>query len=193
MSAPLPLFPTTVIGSMPRPPFVRDLLAARPRPGAPDPEWQRLFFEFSAYTTGLSGRWFGWTALSLQWHPGFNENPELRGRYGLTRINLATTLLAQLPFQGEINLHISAILDDFLHTGTNKFMRAPWPSAGDESFKGRWSGTQGFRHEGRSSAAFCDGHAESLRARFTDNRDDSAKVAAGTGFLSADNSLYDLE
>jgi hypothetical protein len=82
------------------------------------------FFEFSLYTTGLSGRWFGWSALSLQWHPGFNQNPELRGRYGLTRINLATTLLAQLPWQGEIALHVSAILDDFMKTGESSFMRA---------------------------------------------------------------------
>jgi prepilin-type N-terminal cleavage/methylation domain-containing protein/prepilin-type processing-associated H-X9-DG protein len=78
-------------------------------------------------------------------------------------------------------------------TGANKFMRAPWPSAGDESFKGRWSGTQGFRHEGRSNAAFCDGHAESLRGRFAENKDGARNVAIGTGFLSADNSLYDLE
>ena len=28
--------------------------------------------------------------------------------------------------------------------GANKFMRAPWPNPGDASFRGRWSGTQGF-------------------------------------------------
>lgn len=77
--------------------------------------------------------------------------------------------------------------------GANKFMRAPWPNPGDATFKGRWAGTQGFRHSRRSNAAFCDGHAESLRERFTENKDGAAQVAAGTGFLSADNSLYDLE
>lgn len=82
------------------------------------------FLEFSLYTTGMSGRWFGWTTLSFQWHPGFNENPELRGRYGLKRLNFATTVLAQLPFQGEIHLHVSAILDDFMHTGQSSLMRA---------------------------------------------------------------------
>jgi hypothetical protein len=82
------------------------------------------FFEFSAYLTGLSDRWFGWSTLSLEWHPGFNENPELRGRYGLTRLHFGTTLLAQLPFQGELSFHVSAILDDFMHTGTSKVMRA---------------------------------------------------------------------
>lgn len=77
--------------------------------------------------------------------------------------------------------------------GANKFMRAPWPNPGDETFKGRWAGTQGFRHEKRSNAAFCDGHAQSMRERFTGNKDGSGNVAPGTGFLSPDNSLYDLD
>lgn len=77
--------------------------------------------------------------------------------------------------------------------GANKFMRAPWPNPGDETFKGRWAGTQGFRHQGRSNVSFCDGHAEPRRARFTQNKDGVSQVAPGTGFLSADNALYDLE
>ncbi len=78
-------------------------------------------------------------------------------------------------------------------SGANKFMRAPWPNPGDDSFNGRWAGTQGFRHLGKSNASFCDGHAESLRDRYTNNANGAARVAAGTGFLSPDNSLYDLE
>jgi prepilin-type N-terminal cleavage/methylation domain len=77
--------------------------------------------------------------------------------------------------------------------GANKFMRAPWANPGDVSFGSRWSGTQGFRHQKRSNAAFCDGHVESMSQRYTTNANGSSKVAAGTGFLSADNSLYDLE
>lgn len=77
--------------------------------------------------------------------------------------------------------------------GANKFMRAPWPNPGDAAFRGRWSGTQGFRHQRRSNAAFCDGHARSLRERFLENKDGAENVASGTGFLSRDNSLYDLE
>jgi prepilin-type processing-associated H-X9-DG protein/prepilin-type N-terminal cleavage/methylation domain-containing protein len=76
--------------------------------------------------------------------------------------------------------------------GANKFMRAPFPSPGDESFAGRWAGTQGYRHRGRTNVAFCDGHAESWGDRFADNADGAANVGAGTGFLSADNGLYDL-
>jgi prepilin-type N-terminal cleavage/methylation domain-containing protein/prepilin-type processing-associated H-X9-DG protein len=77
--------------------------------------------------------------------------------------------------------------------GPNKFMRAPWPNPGDAAFRGRWAGTQGFRHSGRSNAGFVDGHAASLRDRFTANADGAGQVAAGTGFVSRDNSLYDLE
>lgn len=75
-------------------------------------------------------------------------------------------------------------------SGANKFMRAPFPNPGDESFAGRWAGTQGFRHRKQTNVAFVDGHAESLRDRFTDNADGAANVAPGTGFLSKDNSLY---
>jgi prepilin-type N-terminal cleavage/methylation domain-containing protein/prepilin-type processing-associated H-X9-DG protein len=77
--------------------------------------------------------------------------------------------------------------------GANKFMRAPFPNPGDATFRGRYAGTQGFRHLGRSNAAFCDGHAEPMSQRYTNNADGAAKVAPGTGFLSPNNSLYDLE
>jgi prepilin-type processing-associated H-X9-DG protein/prepilin-type N-terminal cleavage/methylation domain-containing protein len=77
--------------------------------------------------------------------------------------------------------------------GADKFMRAPYPNPGDANFSGRYAGTQGFRHDGRSNAAFCDGHAESLEACFTNNSDGAANVAPGTGFLSSSNTMYDLE
>ena len=79
-------------------------------------------------------------------------------------------------------------------SGGNKFMRAPWPNPGDATFIGRFAGTQGFRHSGRTNAAFCDGHVETLAQRYTDTApDDQARIAAGTGFLSEDNGLYDLK
>ncbi len=78
-------------------------------------------------------------------------------------------------------------------SGANKFMRAPWPNPGDQAFKGRYAGTQGFRHAANSNLAFGDGRAESVRTRFVANQDGAASVAPGTGFLSSDNSLYDLE
>lgn len=78
-------------------------------------------------------------------------------------------------------------------SGANKFMRAPWASPGDQTFRGRWSGTQGFRHQRKTNAAFSDGHVETWKQRFVENQDGEEKVAPGTGFLSANNDLYDLE
>jgi prepilin-type N-terminal cleavage/methylation domain-containing protein/prepilin-type processing-associated H-X9-DG protein len=74
--------------------------------------------------------------------------------------------------------------------GADKFMRAPYPNIGDASFDGRWAGTQGFRHDRLTNVVFCDGHGESLGQIFTANADGAVNVAAGTGFLSADNQLY---
>jgi prepilin-type processing-associated H-X9-DG protein len=80
--------------------------------------------------------------------------------------------------------------------GANKYMRSPKrsptedPVAYGDGTATRAAGTQGYRHRGATNAIFCDGHAESLRQRFTAR---NAHVADGTGFLSADNSLYDLE
>jgi prepilin-type processing-associated H-X9-DG protein/prepilin-type N-terminal cleavage/methylation domain-containing protein len=75
-------------------------------------------------------------------------------------------------------------------SGANKFMRAPFPNPGDADFSGRYAGTQGFRHQKMTNVAFCDGHAESLLTRYTNNSDGAANVAPGTGFLSSDNSAY---
>ena len=75
--------------------------------------------------------------------------------------------------------------------GADKFMRAPFPNPGDD-FQGRYSGTQGFRHNGRTNAGFCDGHTEILSTCCTNNSENAA-IAPGTGFLSTDNSLYNLE
>jgi hypothetical protein len=81
------------------------------------------YFEFTAYGTGFTGQWFGWSALSLEWHPGFNENRELRGTYGRIRLHVATTLLANLPLKGEVNLRLSAILDKFSKYSKSPFVR----------------------------------------------------------------------
>jgi prepilin-type processing-associated H-X9-DG protein len=71
--------------------------------------------------------------------------------------------------------------------GANKYMRAPRPVTGG-LFVAPTAGTQGFRHRKQTNVAFCDGHAESLRDRFTAG----ANVAPQTGFLSDDNSRYRL-
>ena len=72
--------------------------------------------------------------------------------------------------------------------GANKFMRSPNTHAGD-TFPARFAGTQGFRHRGATNVSFVDGHAETLAERFIGG---VLQVHPGTGFLSADNALYDL-
>ena len=88
--------------------------------------------------------------------------------------------------------------------GANKFMRSPQQSFYESQigFKSSYAGTQGYRHLGRTNVAFCDGHASTWKERYTDtyngqeelenhnaDRDNEVKI----GFLSPDNSLYDLE
>ena len=76
--------------------------------------------------------------------------------------------------------------------GPDKFMRSPFPSAGDASFADRAAGTQGFRHRGRTNVAFVDGHAESWAERHTHTTAKQVpRVGPHTGFLSEDNRAYD--
>lgn len=76
-------------------------------------------------------------------------------------------------------------------SGANKYMRAPFDSPGDDTFNGRWAGTQGFRHLGMTNVAYCDGHADSLADRFTETDDPDPKYFADhTGFLAPDNHIY---
>ncbi|MGA3065772.1 MAG: prepilin-type N-terminal cleavage/methylation domain-containing protein [Tepidisphaeraceae bacterium] len=83
--------------------------------------------------------------------------------------------------------------DGQYYGGADKYMRAPFPNPGDAGFVGRSAGTQGFRHNGKTNVAFCDGHAETLPQRFTtmDPATEEPMISPKTGFLSADNSLYD--
>jgi 5-methyltetrahydropteroyltriglutamate--homocysteine methyltransferase len=53
MPATLPLFPTTVIGSMPRPQYVKDLLKAGSRTGQHDREWTRRMDDAVRYVVGM--------------------------------------------------------------------------------------------------------------------------------------------
>jgi 5-methyltetrahydropteroyltriglutamate--homocysteine methyltransferase len=56
MNQPLPLFPTTVIGSMPRPQYVKDLLRAGSRTGDHDAAWQRRMDDAVRYVIGMQER-----------------------------------------------------------------------------------------------------------------------------------------
>ncbi len=85
--------------------------------------------------------------------------------------------------------------------GANKFMRSPQAGKLDVAFAAadRYSGTQGYRHLGRTNVAYCDGRVESVKERFSQtksrqildeyNKQNPVKI----GFLSSDNSAYDLK
>lgn len=79
--------------------------------------------------------------------------------------------------------------------GANKYMRAPFSDIegyGDR-FGARYAGTQGFRHRKRTNVVFCDGSARSLRECYTETERGGENIGEGCGFLSPDNSLYDLK
>src|SRR6476646_5156145 len=53
MTRQLPPFPTTVVGSMPRPQYVKDLLAAGSRTGTSDEAWKRRMDDAVRYVIGM--------------------------------------------------------------------------------------------------------------------------------------------
>lgn len=87
--------------------------------------------------------------------------------------------------------------------GPNKFMRSPFSGKLDKHFSARYAGTQGYRHLSKTNVAYCDGSVRSVRKLYTktinemgENKikqhnelDPDKKV----GFLSPDNSAYDLK
>jgi len=87
--------------------------------------------------------------------------------------------------------------------GANKFMRAPLRSPADRTFNGRYAGTQGYRHSGKTNVGWCDGRASSWEQLYTNiepARQESllteynkANRRNKIGFLSPDNSAYDLK
>lgn len=78
--------------------------------------------------------------------------------------------------------------------GANKFMRSPFAGKLDKGFFGRYAGTQGYRHLGRTNVVYCDGSARSTNLLYKETDPaDVDNIAPGTGFLSPDNSAYDLE
>ena len=131
---------------------------------------------------------------------GFNYNTSYLGG-GRGEANPAP---ARLPHVKSPDATV-AFGDGEYRNGANKFMRAPLnvgidgTAPRDGMITYRAAGTQGFRHAGQTNAAFVDGHVESLENRHTNfhrngtNPGDPAALNDRVGFLSEDNSLYDLQ
>jgi prepilin-type N-terminal cleavage/methylation domain-containing protein/prepilin-type processing-associated H-X9-DG protein len=170
-------------------------------------------WDFTTYETTMQVvpgiLWQGQTNLKIQQCPsyngtadwlndpytGYNYNTSYIGHGQGESANSTSTQSPPVPAKSNAVKHPAktALFGDGQWSGgANKFMRAPWPNPGDAHFSGRYSGTQGFRHDGFSNVSFCDGHAESWSACYTNNADGAANVVPGTGFLSVSNSMYDL-
>lgn len=124
-------------------------------------------------------------------YTGYNYNTSYIGHgHGETPITIPARL-AQIKQPSQTVL----FGDGQMSTGANKFMRAPFPDDRyDNSTSTRSAGTQGFRHRSKTNVSYVDGHAESLKARFTSTTpSQQPRLGNNCGFLSADNSLYDLE
>jgi prepilin-type N-terminal cleavage/methylation domain-containing protein/prepilin-type processing-associated H-X9-DG protein len=81
-------------------------------------------------------------------------------------------------------------------SNANKFMRAPFGDrrGGDSGFSGRAAGTQHFRHIKQSNLSFADGHASGIFKLYKNSYgNETANVYGLCGWLSSDDSLYDLE
>ncbi|HOK96735.1 MAG TPA: type II secretion system protein [Anaerohalosphaeraceae bacterium] len=85
--------------------------------------------------------------------------------------------------------------------GANKLMRSPFVWEGDTDWDVRTGGTQGYRHMNQTNIGWAAGHVTAQRELYTDthpryksqleafNCSNKIKI----GFLSPDNSLYDLK
>jgi prepilin-type N-terminal cleavage/methylation domain-containing protein/prepilin-type processing-associated H-X9-DG protein len=166
--------------------------------------WDFTTFKDGSHRVVPGLLWQGQTNPQIQQCPSFDgsagatDNPYTGYNYNTSYIGHGQNeAIAQPAKNSAVNRPVKTAIFGDGEWGTpgaaNKYMRAPFPNPGDENFTGRYAGTQGFRHDNFSNVAFCDGHAESLSACYTNNADGAANVASGTGFLSSSNSLYDLQ
>jgi prepilin-type N-terminal cleavage/methylation domain-containing protein/prepilin-type processing-associated H-X9-DG protein len=98
-------------------------------------------------------------------------------------------------------IHTALFGDAGFGNSTNRYMRAPFGFAGDQATVS--GGAQAFRHRGATNVAYCDGHAEPVTIRPADRfpttgvwaSNPSLRIITGknNGFLSQDNSAYDLK
>lgn len=125
---------------------------------------------------------------------GYNYNSSYIGG-SATVVNgavLGETLVRSARLTDVKSSATTAVFGDGQYSGgANKFMRSPLPGPLDSGFFARNAGTQGFRHLGRTNAAMADGSTQSIATAVTEVPDQPC--APDTGFLSADNSAYDLK
>lgn len=131
-------------------------------------------------------------------YTGYNYNYSYIGGTALTIIREGRNPIRKVTPSAQID-HVTwpaqtALFGDGQwEGGANKYMRAPWPGDLDGGVGGREAGTQGYRHQGKTNVAYCDGHAASTDKCYTVSEPGvTAAVTPGTGFLSPDNTAYAL-
>jgi prepilin-type N-terminal cleavage/methylation domain-containing protein/prepilin-type processing-associated H-X9-DG protein len=165
----------------------------------PPSKWDSDGWDFSVAGKIVPGLlWAGRGNMAIQQCPSFDGKSNSPG-VQFTGYNYNTSFIGRdqpnAPMKAAQIHRASQIIlfgDGQWRNGANAFMRSPLPSPTEDPFVwaegslSKAAGTQGFRHLGATNAAFCDGHAEPLKLRFVE-----PNVAAGTGFVSVDNALYD--
>jgi len=126
-------------------------------------------------------------------YTGYNYNASYVGGRVFLRGNTVLPGSAESASMADIKNPAKCALfgDGEYESGANKFMRSPDPGPLDFDASLTLAGTQGFRHRDMTNVGFADGHAESLKDRFVKSSG-HGKPTKKCGFLSPDNSLYDL-
>ena len=176
-------------------------------------EWDfSKVYEFGQMTECKPGAlWQGDTNLKIQQCPafkgndnspgdpftGYNYNVSFIGGF-LERAEDGTLTGTNSTRALEVKKPARCVIfgDGQYEDGANKFMRSPWLGKLEtqDDLKLKPYGTQGFRHLHKTNVAYCDGRAETLADRYTETHEELIDlIAEDTGFLSPDNSAYDLK
>jgi hypothetical protein len=71
------------------------------------------YVELAAYPVFWDRPFFGWSSISVEWHPSFLEDADLRGTYGNTRLHLATTVYSDSGrFASDLSAELIAIVSE---------------------------------------------------------------------------------
>ncbi len=122
---------------------------------------------------------WGWS--DLRPYTGYNYNTSYVGHGSLEYRKRPITV-------SQINNPSNCVIfgDGQSYNGPDNYMRAPSDVL--------WAplGTQGYRHNGKTNAGFADGHSEVISKRYSAGYPD-VQVTKDCGFLSSDDSLYDID
>jgi prepilin-type N-terminal cleavage/methylation domain-containing protein len=127
-------------------------------------------------------------------YTGYNYNASFIGGTATSidgSIVPMTVVLSTRASDIKCNSRTTVFGDGEYISGANKFMRSPLRGLLDKSFTARSAGSQGFRHMGSTNFAVADGSVQSSCQPVEEvGRQICSK---GTGFLSSDNSAYELK